>query len=137
MLPTSTVWLLGGYTGQEEQRSHTVWSLLQEFLLGWVSFSIISTARTSGVLVRIVGVFAQWITASAKRPGLWPQPVVLLTDLLVLGTKALDVSKDTLPWPCQQTSSYHRLPGLQARLSLMDYVCAHEILGPEGDANQF
>lgn len=80
-------------------------SLLQEFLLRRVSFSIINAAQTSTVLVHIVGVFAQQITASVKRRGLQPGPVVLLTDLLLLGTEALDVPKDTLSWPCQQIST--------------------------------
>lgn len=70
-----------------------------------------------------------------KRHGLWPGPVVLLTDLHLLGTKAFDVSKDTLSWPHQQTDTYHKLPGLQASLSLTDYMCVHEILGPEGNAD--
>lgn len=109
-------------------------SLLQEFLLSWVSFSIINAAHTLTVLVHIVGVFAQQITAPVKRPGLQPGTVVLLTDLILLGTKAFDVSKDTLSWPSQQINTSHRLPGLQASLSLMDYMCVHEILGPEGNA---
>lgn len=95
-------------------------SLLQEFLLGWVSFSIIIAAQTLTVLVYIVGVFAQRITASFRRCGLQPGPVVLLADLLLLGTEAPDVSKDTLSWPFQQISTYRRLPGLPASLSLVE-----------------
>lgn len=81
-------------------------SLLQEFLLGWVIFSIINAAHTLTVLVLIVGVFAQQITASVKRPGLRPGPIVLLTGLLLLGIKAFDVSNNILSWPCQQTTTY-------------------------------
>lgn len=119
-----------------------MWSLPQEFLLGWVSFSIISAARIQESLSEQSGCLPGGLQHLRKDLvcGLWPGPVVLLTDLLVLDTKALDVSKDTLPCcsrSCQQTSSYYRLPGLQARLSLMDYGCAHEILGLEGDADQF
>lgn len=98
-----------------------LWSLLQEFLLSWVSFSIINAAHTLTVFVHIVGVFAQQVTASVKRPGLRPGPIVVLTDLLLLGTKVFDVSKDTPSWPCQQTNTSHRLPGLQTSLSLMRY----------------
>ena len=96
-------------------------SLLQEFLLSWVSFSTINAADTLTVLVHIVGVFAQQITASVKRPGLWPGPIILLTDLLLLGTKAFDVSKDTLSWPCQQNNTYHRPPSQSQPRGL--YVC--------------
>lgn len=51
--------------------------LLQEFLLSWVSFSIINAAHTSTVLMHTVGVFAQqnektWLVARARSTAYRP-----------------------------------------------------------------
>lgn len=101
-------------------------SLLQEFLLSRVSFSVINAAQTLTVLVHIVGVFAQQITASVKRRGLQAGPIVLLTDLLLLSTEALMSQRTPSPaLPADQHTAGSQAPqpvsALQSECVTMRY----------------